>query len=517
MKKKKSKKFLIIIILVIVALGVGAYFFLRGEKESFYDFAIAERGSLSQEVSVTGRVQPSKSVDLAFEKTGKIAGVYVKVGDRVYQGKTLIQYNNSDTKAQLDGANANLKVQQAKLNELIVGTREEEIQIKEVGVQNAETVVLDSNQNLFDKTRDAYTKSDDSVRSKVDQLFSNPRGDNPQIIFYYIDSNFKSVVERRRAEIEDVLLLWQTASGDLSFSDDLLSLSKKFRENLNEIKLFLDDVAIMVNSLTTTSILSQTTIDGWKTDISTARTNLNTATVNLSAAEEEVRSAESALSLAEKNLELAKAGSTAEQIAAQEAQVEKAGADIKNYEAQLSKTVLWSPIKGIITKVDVNVGEIVSANSIVVSVISDANYEIEADIPEVDIAKLEIGDVAKITLDAYGDDVFFNAVIVAIDPAETIIEGVPSYKTTLQFEEEDNRIRSGMTANMDIITEEKEGVIIIPQRAVISKNGDKLVRVVAGEEIEEIKVKTGLRDSYGNIEIIEGIKEGDKVVTFVKK
>ncbi|MBU2632883.1 FtsX-like permease family protein, partial [Patescibacteria group bacterium] len=48
------------------------YFFLKGEKELPYDFAIAERGSLTQEVSVTGRVQPSESVDLAFEKTGKI-------------------------------------------------------------------------------------------------------------------------------------------------------------------------------------------------------------------------------------------------------------------------------------------------------------------------------------------------------------------------------------------------------------------------------------------------------------
>jgi len=237
--------------------------------------------------------------------------------------------------------------------------------------------------------------------------------------------------------------------------------------------------------------------------------------------------------LAEQELELKKAGTMEEQIAAQEAQVDKARAEKDQYKAQLSKTIIYSPISGVVTKRNLEPGEIVSANTTVFSIISDVNFsapsssagkqggpasgwEIEADVPEVDIAKLEIGDIAKITLDAYGDEIFFSAVIVAIDPAETLVEGVPSYKTTLQFEKEDNRIRPGMTANLDIVTEKKDGVIVIPQRAVISKNGQKFVRVVSGEVTEEREVKTGLRGSYGDIEILEGIEEGDKVITFMK-
>ncbi|MCF7835604.1 MAG: efflux RND transporter periplasmic adaptor subunit [Candidatus Marinimicrobia bacterium] len=520
-KSKKLKKFLITIIVVIVVGGAGFYFFTKGPGDLGYDFAFAEKGGVVQEVSVTGRVQPSKSVDLAFEKTGKISRIYVDVGDRVYQGQTLIQYDNSDIKAQLDGAQANLKTQQAKLDELLVGTRKEEIQIKEIGVLNAETVVDDANQDLFNKMVDSFTKADDAVRNKVDQLFSNPRSDNPKLDFVYTDVSFKTSVENERVYIENLLSLWQESVSLLFASDDLINSSGSFRSNLNTVKLFLDKMALMVNSLTDTSTLSQTTIDGWKADISTARTNLNTAIVNLSSAEEGVRTAVSALSLAEKNLELANAGSTAEQIAAQEAQVEKASADIKNYEAQLSKTVLWSPIKGVVTKSDVNVGEIVSANTVVISIISDSNFEIEADIPEVDVAKLEVGDTALVTLDAYGDEVPFKAIIVSIDPAETLVEGVPSYKTTFQFAEGDSRIRSGMTANMDIITQEKNDVIVIPQRAVISKDGSKYVRVVdpmsESGEFVEVEVKTGLRGSFGNVEIIEGVNVGDKVVTFVKK
>ena len=211
------------------------------------------------------------------------------------------------------------------------------------------------------------------------------------------------------------------------------------------------------------------------------------------------------------------AGTVSEQITAQEAQVKQTEAKKQNIQAQLTKTAIRSPINGIITNQDTKVGEIISANTAIVSVISEANWEIKTDVPEADIAKIEIGDKAKLTLDAYGEDVKFSATVILIDPAETVIEGVSNYKVTLHFDEKDERIRSGMTANLDILTAEKENVIAIPQRAVISKNGDKIVRILKDDEtIEEVNVITGIRGSYGNIEIIKGISEGDRVIIFMK-
>jgi len=97
------------------------------------------------------------------------------------------------------------------------------------------------------------------------------------------------------------------------------------------------------------------------------------------------------------------------------------------------------------------------------------------------------------------------------------VEGVPTYKTTLQFIEEDGRIKSGMTANMDILTEQREKVIAIPQRAVFTKEGKKLVRVLDNSDgISEREVKTGIRGSSGKVEILEGLAEGEKVVTFME-
>jgi len=215
---------------------------------------------------------------------------------------------------------------------------------------------------------------------------------------------------------------------------------------------------------------------------------------------------------------LKEAGAEPEKIAAQQARVKAAEASVSNIEAQLQKTVLRSPITGVVTRQDAKIGEIIGANSVITSLISDAAFEIKANIPEVDITKVEVGDSARVTLDAYGNDVVFTVTVSMIDPAETVIEGVSTYKVTFGFEENDDRIRSGMTANIDVETERREQVLYVPQRAVITKDQLKLIRVVTGKNtFEEVEIEIGIRGSYGNIEIISGIEEGDQIVTFIKE
>jgi multidrug efflux pump subunit AcrA (membrane-fusion protein) len=139
-------------------------------------------------------------------------------------------------------------------------------------------------------------------------------------------------------------------------------------------------------------------------------------------------------------------------------------------------------------------------------------------VPEADIAKIKIGDSAKVTLDAYGSDTYFPARVTKIDPAETMVEGVATYKAILQFAENDQRIRSGMTANMDIETAKKEGVLVVPQRAVIRKiDGSYRVQIFKDEQTsEERTVAVGLRGSDGNIEVVSGLSEGEKIFSIPK-
>jgi len=504
----------IISTILILGLAVGGYFYFgRAEKPEF-DVTVAKRSDLIQEVSVTGRVKPAKSVELAFEKAGKVSRVYADVGARVGIGQTLVVLENAETAAQLAQAEAALEKDQARLAELQRGTRPEEIQVQEVKVANAETALEDAKKNLTDKLQDAYTKSDDAVMNRVDQFFSNPKSSSPQLSFLATDPQLETDIEWQRLILQNLFKSWRSSLDQLTTSADLASYISEAEINLNQVKSFLDKVALAVNGLMANSNLSQSTINTWKADVSTGRTNINTAITNLSTAEEKFKTAGSSLALAEQELTLKKAGTIEEQIAAQEAQIKSASANADYYRAQLAKTIIHSPISGVITTQNAKAGEIVAANTTLVSLISEAKFEIEANIPEADIAKVKLGNTAKVTLDAYGNDASFDVKITAIDPAEIVVDGVATYKTTFQFTDKDERVKSGMTANIDISTEKREAVIVIPQRAVVTQNGDKIVRILNSETPKEVKVKTGLRGSDGNIEIIEGVNEGDKVIIF---
>lgn len=501
----------------VLVLGIGGFLYFRSGPLPEYDLAVAKRGNVVQEVSVTGSVKPTRSVDLAFERGGRVSSVNVSVGDRVRAGDILAVLYSNDIAAQLSQAEADVNVERAKLDELLRGTRPEEIKLQEIKVDNSAVSLAEAKKNLRDKVQDAYTKSDDAVRNNVDQFMSNPRSNNPQLDFSLADLQLKNNIEWQRVVVENALNSWSVSLNQFTADSDLDAYVNEAKQDLDKVKLLLDKVALAVNSLTASANFSQTKIDGWRSDISTGRTNVNTAINNISAAEDKWRTAESAKAVADQELALLKAGTTEESLRAEQALLQRAEATVLNMQAALGKTVLRSPIDGTVTTRQVEVGEIVAADSPIFKIISESDFMLEANVPEVDIAKVKVGNQASVTLDAYGNETLFNATVIKIDPGEVVIEGVPTYKVTLNLVDGNGRVRPGMSANIDIMTARQDNVIAIPYRALIVKNGDRFVRVLrAGGAVEEVKVEAGLRGSDGNVEIIQGLKEGDNVIVFIK-
>lgn len=505
-----------VIVAIAAIAGFGGYYLLAGSGASEIDFVLAERGDVIQEVSVTGKVKPARSVKLGFERSGRVSSSPASVGDRVLAGEMLMKLESSELAAQLAQAEAGAKAQEAKLASLLRGSTEEEINVKKIKVKNATLSLEDAEVALSDKTRDAYTKADDAVGNKTDQMFSNISGASPQFNSALATGQLKSDIENGRLYMRGVLSAWQESLGSLETGANFESEASSAKTNLFRVRSFIDNVASAVNSAQPSSSLTQSVIDGYKSDINTARVNVNTAIDNMTSATEKMRSARSALSLSEEELSLTLAGATAEDVAAQKAALEEARAASASAMAALNKSFLYAPFSGVITARDVEVGEFVSAGENVLSLISSANYEMEAFVPEADIAKIKSGDSAHVTLDAYPGDVVFRARVIFIDPAETTVDGVSTYKTSLQFEEPDERLRSGLTANIDILGGERSGVVSIPSRAVITENGKRVVRILSDKEgIVKKEVKVGLSGSLGNVEIMEGVKEGDKIIIFL--
>src|SRR3989338_5777753 len=90
------------------------YFYVGREVALEYEYTVAKRGDLVQEVSVTGKVKPAEAVDLAFEKSGKITRTTVKVGDKIKSGQILAELDNMEAKAQVAQVEASLESARAK-------------------------------------------------------------------------------------------------------------------------------------------------------------------------------------------------------------------------------------------------------------------------------------------------------------------------------------------------------------------------------------------------------------------
>ncbi len=205
-----------------------------------------------------------------------------------------------------------------------------------------------------------------------------------------------------------------------------------------------------------------------------------------------------------------------EQRRSQRATVEQYEAAVQEAKVNLAKTILYSPIGGTVTQRSIDVGEMVAVTDTVFTIIGEGGMEISADVPESDIIKTAIGQKAKVTFDALPSDEIMSAEVTEIDPASTVIQDVVYYKVKLKYAD-DSRIKPGMSADVDILTAEKNGVITVPLRAVKNEEDKEYVEILkADNTTEKVFVKTGLKGDEGMVEVISGLKGGEKVVTFTK-
>jgi len=200
---------------------------------------------------------------------------------------------------------------------------------------------------------------------------------------------------------------------------------------------------------------------------------------------------------------------------AQRALVRKYEYALMSTKTKISYTSLLSPISGTIIKRSVDPGEIAVVNTTVLTV-AQGEMEIEANVPESDIIKVSLGQKADIFFDAFPANVKFEASIFEIEPASTVIQDVVYYKIKLRMDNVDEKIKPGMSSDVDIKTAEKKNAIAIPLRAVKTEGDKKYVEVLKDEKnniTEKVFVTTGLEGDDGIVEIVSGLSGGEKVIT----
>lgn len=274
----------------------------------------------------------------------------------------------------------------------------------------------------------------------------------------------------------------------------------------------------------------------------------------------EYEQAEQAYRTAEANYNAAKINLKGNQAAIQGAQ-----AQLQKADKDLSRTVITSPMDGVISLMNVKKGERVAGNSFnigteMMRVADMRSIEAQVDVGENDIPKVKLGDTAIVEVDAYTNRKFKGIVYKIANPNTALSSAATSSNTEVTNYKVHIRLlpssyadliargmkypfRPGMSANADIQTKTKVNVVSVPLNAVTTrdKNGDKAPsdkkqdaapdnnnnqeKTSSMDDIEEVvfvlqkdskvkkvKVKTGIQD-INNIEILDGLKVGEEVIT----
>ncbi len=504
----------IALVLVLIAGGTTAYYFFSQTK-SPYILAQVKRGNIVQEVLASGNVAAPSTIELQFQSAGRLSYLGVESGDKVQAGDVLARQDTSILDAQLMQARAEVDAQRANLDQLEQGTRPEQLAVTQAQVMNDQSALAQVDQAIVNAIRTAYTQSDDAVHNKIDLFINSARSANPQLAFAANDSSAASNLLTERTTIEAMLTAWQTSSAALGSDSDLMSAAADAQVKLSSVAKLLSDANTVLNGAISNEQASQTTINSWISSVSTARANVNTAITNLTTSVTAQQSTVSSLAKDLKSLELEKAGSTQSVIDAQVAAVAGAQAKASSLLAEISQKKIAAPINGTITKVSGHVGETIVPSTIVVTMIPDSKLQVDVNLSEDNVANVKVAESVRITLDAFPDR-SWQGTVTKVDPAQTVIGGAVYYKTTVGFNMPDDRIKTGMTANVWIETGAAQNTLIIPASAITRTGANATVMIYQGGSIIHQPVSTGLTDENGMVEILSGLQDGERVVTGTK-
>jgi HlyD family secretion protein len=223
----------------------------------------------------------------------------------------------------------------------------------------------------------------------------------------------------------------------------------------------------------------------------------------------------------------------------------------------LDKTVITSPIDGTVTALNAEIGEIVmvgtmnNAGTVIMTVADLSTIEVEVSVDETDIARVRVGQDAKIELDALPDTSFKGTVTeVGNAAANAGSSGVTNFTVKILLIEKVEGIKPGMTATVDITADKRKDVLYVPIQAVVmrpdksdslkktsggagssggavaatvdstksSKKDDKKPKELegifklTGDVVKFVPIKTGIADQQ-NVEIKEGLAENEEIIT----
>ena len=500
------KRFLIIL-LVIVVLGGGFFAFgrfraeqTRAEALANLQTELAARGPLVATVGATGVVRSSQNAVLTWETSGTVGMVNYLVGEFVEADTVLAVIQQTTLPQNVILAQADLVNAQQALEDLQNTALLEAQALK--AIEDAQQALDDANNPELQQALalQAITDAEQAVKSAERQL---------SIVTTAAD---QASIDAQKAQV--ILAKDALERAEKNFEP----YADKPEDNLIRANLQAALSAAQQNYDSAVRRLNALLSTGDPLDIAVAQANVDTANAQLMQAQRDydrIKDGPSAAQIALLEAQLSDAqdryadiqdGPDSDDIAAAEARVAAA-------QATLDSAFISAPFDGVLSEVIVKPGDLVGPGSVAFKLDDLSRLFVDVEVSEVDINRIKVGQDVELFFDAVLAREY-HGVVTEVALVGTTVQGVVSFKVTVELLDADAEVRPGMTAGVNLVVSKLEDVLQVPNRAVRVLEGERVVYIVdaATGLPKSVSILLGA-SSDTHSEVAGGdLKEGDEIV-----
>lgn len=465
---KAHKKLTIFIILVVL---FGGYQMVRAAKAGstapVYTIAPASIGNIVQTVSGSGQVTAANQLDVTSQASGAVTSIAVNVGDHVTKGQLLATIDDTNARNSLRSA----ELQYAQITE----------PPKAGDVTNARNSMQKAYTDALSTVRGSFTDLQTIIPGLNSLLYDQNAylGTANSVYLTSSGASYRTAAgvsfDAAKSAYQDLLKSYATLppTPTNEVQRQLVSDTNKM---LTKVATALKDTQSAITYITANE--TQYQVNG----AATARTNvaswLSMVNSNVSA----TANASNSITSTENSLNELLAGPDSLDLQSSQLSLQQAQSTYSNY-------FVRAPFDGIVGRIPVSLYNSASGSTVIATIVGDQKIT-TISLNEVDAAKVRVGQPAQITFDAISG---FTATgtVSQVDLVGTVSSGVVSYNVRIAIDTRDERIRPGMSLNVTITTNRKDGVLIVPSAAVKTLNGQSYVQVLDRSALPQTQVMNG--------------------------
>lgn len=486
------------VFLVLLAGGAWAgYGYYVTAQVEVVETTSVQQGTLVQSVSASGKVHAKQIARLGFSVTGTIQEVYKDEGERVETDEVIASLTSDALVAEYEAALERLRFFEEQKQELVLGPTYEERTVAQTNVQVAAAALAQ-----------VEAEYDQAIKNARQDLLSNdlrlyPTKKDNDDIPPTISGNYLC-----EEEGEYMFSLYRSnANSNISYNITGLA-TKTLTANLDTPVPF-DDCGLYIQ-FDETEIYRDGT---WVLSIPNRRSDTyltyrNAYDLLVAQRDAALKTAAERVTLAKSSEQQLVAPATAEAVAKANASIAETRAILSQHEARIADYTIRAPFSGVVTDVAMKVGEPASAQH-TVTIVREGDYELIAQVPEIDINHVSVGDVALITFDAESNEQY-QGVVTFVSPVATNISGVSYYDTHILFDAVPSWVREGLNADVEIVQAKINNVSYLPERFVVQDGATAWVYQETAAGPQKVPVTLGAVGVGGYVEV-DGLPVGAAV------